>query len=56
MEGPAQTTSYMIAGYAVIFGLTLAYIASLVLRYRNLRQEAVILEEITQANQERHKK
>ena len=38
-DGPAQTTSYMIAGYAVIFGVMLIYLASLVVRNRNLHQD-----------------
>lgn len=45
MEGPANTLNYMIAGYAVIFGVMLIYLASLVVRWRNLRQEEEILEQ-----------
>ncbi len=46
MEGPADTLSYMIAGYAVIFGIMLVYLASLVIRWRNLRQDEELLEEL----------
>jgi CcmD family protein len=38
-EGPAETTNYMISGYAVIFGAIFLYIASLYLRRRNLQQD-----------------
>jgi hypothetical protein len=45
-EGPAQTTNYMILGYAVIFGMMMVYIASLYLRQRNLKQDLELLEEL----------
>jgi hypothetical protein len=45
-EGPAQTTNYMILGYAVIFGLMLIYIASLYIRQRNLKQDLELMEEL----------
>ena len=45
-DGPAQTTSYMIAGYAVIFGVMLIYLASLVVRNRNLHQDLDLLEDL----------
>lgn len=47
-DAPAQTTSYMIAGYAVIFGVMLVYLVSLVMRVRGLRQDLEILEELQQ--------
>ena len=46
MEGPADTLNYMIAGYGVIFGVMFIYLASLVLRWRNLRQDEELLEEM----------
>jgi hypothetical protein len=46
MDTPANTMAYMIAGYAVIFGVMLIYIVSLVVRHRNLRQEEQLLEEL----------
>ena len=45
-DAPAETTGYMIAGYAVIFGLMLAYLISLVLRRRNLEQDLEVLEDL----------
>lgn len=39
MEGPAPTLGYMIAGYVVIFGVMSAYLASLVVRWRNLKRD-----------------
>jgi len=49
---PAETTAYMIAGYAVIFGFMFAYVVSLILRNHNLEQEYEILCEIDDANLE----
>ncbi len=46
MEGPADTLSFMIAGHAVIFGVMLLYLVSLVVRWRNLRQDEVLLNEL----------
>ena len=46
-DGPAQTTNYMIAGYAVIFGVIAIYLLSLYIRQRNLKQDLAILEEET---------
>jgi CcmD family protein len=45
-EGPANTTNYMIAGFAVIFGVMLIYLISLIVRQRNLQKDLDILEEI----------
>ena len=42
----ADTTGYMIAGYVVIFGALFLYIASLVVRHRNLNQDYEMLKEI----------
>ncbi len=46
MEGPANTLTYMIAGYAVIFGILLVYLVSLIARWRNLRKDAEILKDL----------
>ncbi len=46
MEEPANTISYFAAGYAVIFGIMLIYLVSLIVRWRNLRQEEQILAEL----------
>ncbi len=45
-EGPANTTSFMIAGYAVIFGVMLVYLISLLVRQRSLQKDLEVLEEI----------
>jgi len=45
MESPADTLNYLLAGYAVIFGIILIYIASLAVRWRNLRQDEAVLDE-----------
>jgi hypothetical protein len=45
-EGPAETTGYMIAGYAVIFGIMAIYLISLFIRQRNLTQDLAILEDL----------
>ena len=47
-DAPAETTSYMIAGYVVIFGVMLVYLVSLVMRIRSLKQDLEILEELQQ--------
>ena len=45
-EGPAETLSYFIAGYAVIFGVMALYLASLILRRRNMQQDLETLEQV----------
>ena len=45
-DAPANTTTYMIAGYIVIFGLMLIYLISLIVRRRNLQQDAEVLESL----------
>lgn len=45
-EGPADTTDFMIAGYAIIFGVMLIYLISLLVRQRNLNKDLEVLEEI----------
>lgn len=45
-EGPADTNNYMIAGYAVIFGVMLVYLVSLYIRRRNLEQDLELLKEM----------
>jgi hypothetical protein len=46
LEGPADTTNYMIAGYAVILGTMGLYIISLIVRFRSLRQDERLLDEM----------
>jgi hypothetical protein len=45
-EAPAETSAYMIAGYIVIFGVMLIYLASLAIRRRNLKQDLDVLQEL----------
>ncbi len=46
MDAPANTLSYMIAGYAVIFSVNIIYLASLIIRWRNLKQDKEMLEQV----------
>jgi hypothetical protein len=48
MEGPAETTIYLVAGYGVIFGVMLFYLGSLVVRWRSLRQDEELMEQLDQ--------
>jgi CcmD family protein len=48
-DAPPNTTSYMIAGYAVIFIVLALYLASLAIRQRNLRRDAETLEQLERA-------
>lgn len=48
MDAPANTLNYMIAGYAVIFSVNIIYLASLIIRWRNLRQDQEMLEQVDQ--------
>jgi len=45
-DAPANTLNYMIAGYAVIFGVMLIYLISLNLRQRNLNQDLEVLKDV----------
>jgi hypothetical protein len=46
MNGPADTLNYMIAGYIVIFGIMIVYLASLLIRSHNLHQDEELLNEL----------
>ena len=46
MDAPADTLSYLIAGYSVIFGVMILYMVSLVVRWRSLTQDEVTLKEL----------
>ncbi len=52
MEETLNTVSYLIAGYAVIFGVTLGYIVSLIVRTHNLRQDEGLLLSLDQKEDE----
>lgn len=45
-EAPAETTAYMILGYAVVFGTLIVYLFSLFARWRNLQKDQEVLEEL----------
>jgi hypothetical protein len=45
-QGPIESTGYMIAGYAVIFGVMLIYLISLFVRTMRLKREIEVLEDI----------
>ena len=44
--GPAQTMGYMLAGYGVIAVVLVVYVASLVVRWRNLKADEEALKEL----------
>jgi hypothetical protein len=46
LETPPNTSSYMVAGYAVAFGVMLIYVLSLYIRSRNLNRDLSTLEEM----------
>jgi hypothetical protein len=46
MSIPPDTTNYMIAGYAVFFIVTIAYVCSLTLRWINLKRDIQMLDEL----------
>lgn len=45
-EAPANTNSYMVAGYTVIFGTMLLYLLSLAVRWKNLKEDLAVLEQL----------
>jgi len=45
-EAPPDTSSYMIAGYAVFFVISALYLLSLILRQRNLERDLEALDAI----------
>jgi hypothetical protein len=50
LNTPPDTSSYMVAGYAISFGVMLIYVASLFIRYRNLNRDLSMLEEMDKQN------
>ncbi len=46
-----ETTNYMVAGYGIIFGVMLVYLVSLFVRWRNLKQDAALLQELEDKQQ-----
>ena len=43
-DAPPDTSSYMILGYAIFFGISILYLISLAIRRRNLEQDLHTLE------------
>jgi hypothetical protein len=41
-----DTSQYMVAGYAIAFGVMFLYVASLYIRYRNLNRDLSMFEEM----------
>ena len=46
LETPPDTSQYMIAGYAISFGVMIIYVVSLYIRSRNLQRDLSMLEEM----------
>lgn len=53
-QGPAETTGYMIFGFAVIFGTVIIYLVSLFTRWRNLQQDKDLMEEFEPDDQKQN--
>jgi hypothetical protein len=47
-QGPADTLTYMLLGFAVILGVMGLYIANIALRFRNMRRDLKVLEDIAE--------
>lgn len=45
-QGPPDTVGYMIFGFVVIFGVMFFYLASLMMRQRNLKRDIDILQDL----------
>ena len=45
-DSPPDTSQYMIAGYAIAFGVMLLYVVSLFIRSRNLNRDMSMLEDM----------
>jgi hypothetical protein len=45
-EVTPDTSGYMIAGYVIAFSVMAIYVLSLVIRWRNLKQDLALLEEM----------
>ena len=50
LETPPDTSQYMIAGYAIAFGVMTIYVASLFIRFRNLKRDMSMLEDMDENN------
>ena len=45
-EATPNTVGYLVAGYAVIFGLMGLFLLSLISRWRNLKKDLALLDEL----------
>ena len=45
-QNTIDTSSYMIAGYSIFFGVTIIYLFSLYTRWRSLQRDLETLEEL----------
>jgi len=45
-QNTIDTSSYMVAGYSIFFGITIIYLFSLFSRWRNLLRDLETLEEL----------
>jgi len=50
-EAPAQTANYFVSGYVVIFGVMALYLASLIIRQRNLKADLETMQEMQDGKQ-----
>ena len=50
LETPPDTSQYMLAGYAIAFGVMFIYVVSLVIRFRNLNRDMSMLEDMDKEN------
>lgn len=46
LQSPPDTSQYMVAGYAIAFGVMLIYVGSMFIRSRNLKRDLSMLEEM----------
>lgn len=46
LDGPAQTFNYMLLGYGVILGCIAVLLLSMLSRYRSLRRDVRMLDEL----------
>lgn len=46
LQGPAETTGYMILGLSVIVGFMILFVISLAVRFRSLRLDLQVLQEV----------
>mgnify|MGYP001130259134 CR=1 FL=1 len=51
MDTP-NTMNFMIAGYAVIFAAMALYVVTLLVRFRNLRQDEIMLNQMDETPEE----